>query len=56
MDARAYIKDHRDEFLFPLDEWLRIPSVSAAPEHREDVHASENWLADHLWRELAEHP
>lgn len=48
MDARAYIEEHRDEFLSSLEEWLRIPSISSDPEHHDDVHASADWLADHL--------
>ncbi|GHC76372.1 peptidase [Nocardiopsis terrae] len=48
MDARAYIEAHRDEFLTSLREWLAIPSISADPEHHEDVRRSARWLADHL--------
>jgi acetylornithine deacetylase/succinyl-diaminopimelate desuccinylase-like protein len=48
MDARAYIEDHRDEFLSSLKEWLSIPSISADPRHHGDVRRSARWLADHL--------
>lgn len=46
--VRAYIEDHRDVFLGDLAEWLRIPSVSAQPEHADDVRRSAHWLADKL--------
>ncbi|MCL2781514.1 MAG: dipeptidase [Actinomycetia bacterium] len=42
---RQYVQDHRAELLADLDEWLRIPSISAQPEHREDVARSAEWLA-----------
>lgn len=48
MDARAYIETHKDEFFDALKEWLAIPSISADPEHHEDVRRSARWLADHL--------
>ena len=31
-----------------LEDWLRIPSVSAQPAHAEDVRRSARWLADKL--------
>ncbi len=42
---RAFITDHRDELLADLDEWLRIPGISAMPEHHDDVAASARWFA-----------
>jgi acetylornithine deacetylase/succinyl-diaminopimelate desuccinylase-like protein len=36
---------HRDELLADLDTWLRIPGISAQPEHRGDVVAGAEWLA-----------
>ncbi|MER7043609.1 dipeptidase [Streptomyces jumonjinensis] len=46
--VRTYIQQHRAAFLDDLAEWLRIPSVSAQPEHEEDVRRSADWLAASL--------
>ncbi|KUL49348.1 dipeptidase [Streptomyces sp. NRRL S-1521] len=46
--VRTYIENHRAAFLDELAEWLRIPSVSAQPEHAGDVCRSAEWLAGRL--------
>ncbi|WP_149829403.1 dipeptidase [Streptomyces tailanensis] len=46
--VRTYIENHRAAFLDDLVEWLRIPSVSAQPEHTTDVRRSADWLAAKL--------
>jgi acetylornithine deacetylase/succinyl-diaminopimelate desuccinylase-like protein len=46
--VRTYIEQHRTAFLDDLAEWLRIPSVSAQPEHAADVRRSADWLAGKL--------
>ncbi|MFD8986341.1 M20/M25/M40 family metallo-hydrolase, partial [Streptomyces sp. NPDC059564] len=46
--VRTYIDAHREAFLGDLAEWLRIPSVSAQPEHADDVRRSAEWLAAKL--------
>ncbi|TXS56801.1 dipeptidase [Streptomyces sp. t39] len=46
--VRTYIEQHRAAFLDDLVAWLRIPSVSAQPEHRDDVRHSAEWLAAKL--------
>lgn len=46
--VRTYIEQHRSAFLDDLDEWLRIPSVSAQPDHAPDVRRSADWLAAKL--------
>lgn len=46
--VRQYIEHHRAAFLDDLVEWLRIPSVSAQPEHAADVRRSADWLAAKL--------
>ncbi|MFD9791812.1 dipeptidase [Streptomyces sp. NPDC059070] len=46
--VRAYIEEHRTAFLDDLAQWLRIPSVSAQPEHDADVRRSADWLAGKL--------
>lgn len=46
--TRDYIRSHRAAFLDDLAEWLRIPSVSAQPDHDTDVRRSADWLAAKL--------
>jgi acetylornithine deacetylase/succinyl-diaminopimelate desuccinylase-like protein len=49
MDALTrYLDEHREQFLENLKASLRIPSVSAQPEHRDDVARCARHLADHL--------
>ncbi|MFV2120161.1 dipeptidase [Streptomyces sp. Act-28] len=48
--VRKYVERHRAAFLDDLAEWLRIPSVSARPEHAPDVRRSAEWLAATLAR------
>ncbi|MCX4819236.1 dipeptidase [Streptomyces sp. NBC_01142] len=43
--VRTYIEQHRAAFLGDLADWLRIPSVSAQPDHDADVRRSADWLA-----------
>ncbi|MEU1278432.1 dipeptidase [Streptomyces sp. NPDC005805] len=43
--VRTYIRQHSAAFVDELVEWLRIPSVSAQPEHAGDVRRSADWLA-----------
>ena len=53
--ALAYLRDHADEHLKGLDDFLRIPSISADPERRGDVRRAAQWIADELTRIGAEH-
>jgi acetylornithine deacetylase/succinyl-diaminopimelate desuccinylase-like protein len=46
--VQTYIEQHRAPFLEELSRWLRIPSVSAQPEHAGDVRRSADWLAGAL--------
>ncbi|WP_327234588.1 dipeptidase [Streptomyces sp. NBC_01317] len=46
--VRTYIESHRAAFLDDLADWLRIPSVSAQPDHAADVRRSADWLAAKL--------
>ncbi|KUN02387.1 peptidase M20 [Streptomyces yokosukanensis] len=46
--VRTYIEQHRAAFLDDLVAWLRIPSVSAQPDHALDVRRSADWLAAKL--------
>ena len=43
-----YLSEHAERQLDELKEWLRIPSVSALPEHQADVRQSAEWIADKL--------
>jgi acetylornithine deacetylase/succinyl-diaminopimelate desuccinylase-like protein len=45
MEVRDYIEDNAEGFFEALKEWLAIPSISADPDHHDDVRASAEWLA-----------
>ncbi|MBM3188780.1 MAG: M20 family dipeptidase, partial [Chloroflexi bacterium] len=42
---RDYQRDHADRFLEELLAFLRIPSISALPEHAPDVARAAEWVA-----------
>jgi acetylornithine deacetylase/succinyl-diaminopimelate desuccinylase-like protein len=44
----TYITEHTSRFLEDLKGWLRIPSISALPEHAEDVQRAAAYAADQL--------
>ncbi|HBY44866.1 MAG TPA: peptidase M20, partial [Chloroflexi bacterium] len=44
----GYLSEHHDEHLAQLFELLRIPSVSALPQHAGDVRAAAEWVAEAL--------
>jgi len=46
----AFLRAHRQRHLDALFELLRIPSVSALPEHAEDVRAAADWVVSELAR------
>lgn len=52
MDTAAsltqYIDDNLSSFTDDLIEWLKIPSISTLPEHKEDVHKAGQWIEDKL--------
>jgi len=48
MTLAEFIDDRRDQNLSELNEFLRIPSVSAKSEHKADVERAARWVADHL--------
>jgi acetylornithine deacetylase/succinyl-diaminopimelate desuccinylase-like protein len=48
MELTAYIDSRRDANLDELKEFLRIPSVSARSEHKQDVERAANWVAEKL--------
>jgi acetylornithine deacetylase/succinyl-diaminopimelate desuccinylase-like protein len=48
--ALDYLQQHADANLAGLDEFLRIESVSADPDRRDDVRRTAQWVADELTR------
>jgi acetylornithine deacetylase/succinyl-diaminopimelate desuccinylase-like protein len=42
---REYVDIHRTDLLADLDQWLRIPGISAQPEWHADVRRSAEWFA-----------
>lgn len=51
----SYLKKSREEQLEELKELLRIPSISALSEHRQDVRAAAEWLKEALKKAGLEH-
>ena len=51
----VYARNNRQRFLTELREFVRIPSVSAQPQHAPDVRRCAEWLASHLRRTGLEH-
>ena len=47
MTPLEYFKANRERMLEELKDLLRIPSVSAQPEHKADVEKCAQWLVDH---------
>lgn len=43
-----YLDQHQERFMTELIEFLKIPSVSTAPEHAEDVQRCAEWVKSHL--------
>ncbi len=43
-----YLKDHREEHLNQLKEFLAIPSISALSEHHDDVVKAAEWVKEDL--------
>ena len=48
--AVSFAKDNQQRFLGELKDLLRIPSVSTAPEHRDDVRRAADFVADEFRR------
>jgi acetylornithine deacetylase/succinyl-diaminopimelate desuccinylase-like protein len=44
--VRAYIDDHKPDLLADLDQWLRIPGISAQPDRHGDVRRSAEWFVE----------
>jgi acetylornithine deacetylase/succinyl-diaminopimelate desuccinylase-like protein len=48
MTLSEFIDNRREQNLDELNQFLRIPSVSAKTEHKPDVERAARWVADHL--------
>lgn len=48
MDTQSYIKANRDRFLDELFALLRFPSVSANPDHKQDMYDTADFVAEKL--------
>ena len=48
MTLAEFIDSRRDQNLAELNDFLRIPSVSAKSEHKPDVERAARWVADNL--------
>jgi len=46
--TQQYISDNKQKFLDDLFALLRIPSISADPAYKDDVHACASWIANAL--------
>src|SRR6266404_7974484 len=46
--ALAYVHGHRPRFVVELGAFIRFPSVSAQPQHAQDLARCAAWLAHHL--------
>jgi len=40
----TYLKEHKDQFINELLEFLRIPSISSLPDHAADVQRAAEWM------------
>jgi acetylornithine deacetylase/succinyl-diaminopimelate desuccinylase-like protein len=60
MSAIEYLRTHREAHVSELIDFLRIPSISTLPSHRDDVAQAAAWLAKRLERaglaDVAVHP
>ena len=45
-----FINTNRDRYVEQLKEYLAIPSISALPQHRDDVKRCADWTADEMRR------
>jgi acetylornithine deacetylase/succinyl-diaminopimelate desuccinylase-like protein len=48
--AVAFARENQQRFLNELKDLLRIPSVSTAPEHKDDVKKAADFVAAELRR------
>ena len=48
--VETYITEHENAFLEDLKGWLRIPSISTLPEHKDDMQRAANYAVAQLQR------
>ncbi len=48
MSVTDYLQQNREKSLAELNEWLRVPSVSAKSEHKGDTARAAEWLAERM--------
>ena len=46
--VETYIREHEQGFLADLNGWLRIPSISTLPEHKDDIRKAAEYAANKL--------
>ncbi|HEY44829.1 MAG TPA: dipeptidase [Anaerolineae bacterium] len=46
--ALAYARDHQKDFLEEFISFLRIPSVSTLPDHKDDMYRAADWIIKQL--------
>jgi len=47
-NIQKYLEDNKERFLEELFEWLRIPSISSNPEHKDDMYKAAEWAKNAL--------
>ena len=52
---KGFMDSKKDIFLNELIEFLKIPSISADPEYKDDVQKAANWVANNLSQAGADH-
>jgi acetylornithine deacetylase/succinyl-diaminopimelate desuccinylase-like protein len=45
---QRYLEQNQDRFLDELKDFIRIPSISALPEHAQDVQDAAEWVAERM--------
>ena len=45
-----FINTNRDRYVNELKTYLAIPSISALPQHKDDVRRGADWTADEMRR------
>jgi acetylornithine deacetylase/succinyl-diaminopimelate desuccinylase-like protein len=48
MAVTDYLRTHRERHLAELFDWLRIASISAKSEHRDDTRRAAEWLVERM--------
>ena len=48
MNLAEFIESSRDQHLAELHDFLRIPTISAKSEHKQDIERGARWVSDHL--------